>query len=107
MSASRYVVLHHTGIDQPHYDLMFEWDSRRPLGCMRCSNWPPTNGAAFERLADHRREYLEYEGPVSDNRGEVKRVEAGTCTVEVDREDSILLTLCTGMRVRVPARSVR
>lgn len=31
----------------------------------------------FEALADHRLAYLEYEGPVSDNRGAVQQVEAG------------------------------
>lgn len=31
-----------------------------------------------ERLADHRLEYLEYEGPVSGDRGTVRRVDAGT-----------------------------
>jgi len=29
------------------------------------------------RLADHRLEYLDYQGPVSGNRGHVSRVDAG------------------------------
>ncbi|HBE68769.1 MAG TPA: hypothetical protein DDW52_11540 [Planctomycetaceae bacterium] len=39
----------------------------------------PTNpSVSAERLIDHRRHYLTYEGPVSGNRGEVKRVASGT-----------------------------
>ena len=37
MSDLRYVVLHHTGIDRPHYDLMFERANRPTLGSVRCS----------------------------------------------------------------------
>jgi DNA polymerase Ligase (LigD) len=37
-----------------------------------------TNSVAAEQLADHRLAYLEYEGPVSGNRGTVKRLDAGT-----------------------------
>ena len=31
----------------------------------------------LERLADHRLDYLEYEGPVSGDRGSVRRVDGG------------------------------
>lgn len=30
------------------------------------------------RIGDHRRAYLDYEGPVSGNRGQVRRVDRGT-----------------------------
>lgn len=43
-----------------------------------------------ERLADHRREYLTYEGPVSGGRGRVRRVAEGVCGV-----------ICEGERVEV------
>jgi hypothetical protein len=102
MPALRYVVLHHTGIDQPHYDLMFEREGRDKLASARGSTWPPMDQTILERIPDHRKAYLDYEGPVSENRGAVKRVESGTCTIKVDREDSSLLTLSTGRSVRVP-----
>jgi hypothetical protein len=35
------------------------------------------NTIVAERLPDHRSFYLDYEGPVSDNRGTVKRVDRG------------------------------
>ncbi len=37
----------------------------------------PFNDRVFEKLADHRRAYLEYEGPVAGNRGYVERIEQG------------------------------
>ena len=37
-----------------------------------------------ERLADHRLAYLDYEGPLSEGRGDVTRVEQGTCEVIKD-----------------------
>lgn len=37
-------------------------------------------GFAARRLPDHRSQYLDYEGPISGNRGEVRRLLAGTCT---------------------------
>ena len=37
-----------------------------------------SNNVEAERLADHRLTYLDYEGPVSGNRGSVRRLDAGT-----------------------------
>jgi len=102
MSALRYVVLHHTEIDQPHYDLMFERQSDAPLTTVRCSAWPPAEGATFEPIADHRAAYLDYEGPISGNRGRVTRVESGTCIIDADGSDSLLLSLSSGRKIRIP-----
>jgi hypothetical protein len=73
----RYVVLHHTGVPTPHFDLMFETDPGSPLTTWRSPTWPIIEPALLERLADHRRDYLEYEGSVSNDRGQVHRVAAG------------------------------
>lgn len=63
-----------------HWDWMFETGTsletwRTPIGdgmlAMFESSWP------CERLADHRRDYLEYEGPISQNRGSVSQVFRG------------------------------
>jgi len=83
MSATRYVVLHHTGFGEPHYDLMFESSPGGTLTTFRAPDWPPVAGDALTRLGDHRRAYLDYEGPVSNNRGEVKRAASGTCEVSI------------------------
>jgi hypothetical protein len=37
-----------------------------------------SNTVEAEQLADHRLAYLEYEGPVSGDRGSVRRLDAGT-----------------------------
>ncbi len=77
----RYVVLHHTGIDSPHFDFMMETEPGSRLATWRTVNWPAMPDQAFEPLDLHRREYLEYQGPVSGNRGQVKRIAAGDCGV--------------------------
>jgi hypothetical protein len=44
---------------------------------------PPAPGAVIkaEALPDHRRMYLDYEGPISGNRGEVQRWDSGEYAV--------------------------
>lgn len=72
----RFVVLEH---DHPtlHWDLMLEADG--VLLTWRLSV-PPSVGVsdAATALAAHRLDYLDYEGPVSGNRGTVRRHDAGT-----------------------------
>jgi hypothetical protein len=71
----RFVLLEH---DHPHLhlDLMFEvgevlWTWQLPS--------LPADGAPVEgrRIFDHRLLYLDYEGPVSGNRGRVRRLDRG------------------------------
>ena len=84
----RYVVLRHEQIPDPHFDLMFEQDDASGAGLLtwRSPVWPISGAVRLERLNDHRVEYLTSDGPVSGNRGVVRRVAAGTCTLRVDRE---------------------
>jgi hypothetical protein len=77
MPALRYIVLHHTGFAEDHYDLMFELEPGSELTTWRLPHWPPEAGDRFTSLAKHRRDYLEYEGPISGDRGSVKRVASG------------------------------
>jgi hypothetical protein len=76
--ALRYVVLRHEGVESPHFDVMFELSPGGPLATWRASTWPASTGNYFVRLPEHRNTYLEYEGPISGGRGEVRRVDAGT-----------------------------
>jgi DNA polymerase Ligase (LigD) len=73
----RFVVLEH---DHPvlHWDMMLEADGA--LQTWRLAQPPLPSSAAIEatRLPDHRMMYLDYEGPVSANRGTVKRWDTGT-----------------------------
>jgi DNA polymerase ligase (LigD)-like protein len=73
---SRFVVLTH---DHPklHWDFMLEREG--VLRTWRLAQPPDTQGVIrAEALPDHRIAYLDYEGPVSRNRGTVQRWDAGT-----------------------------
>ena len=68
-----------------HWDLMIATDDDGLLRTWALDELPDlTRSDAFliaaRSLPDHRRDYLEYEGPVSGNRGSVSRVAAGTAT---------------------------
>jgi hypothetical protein len=77
----RFVILRHEmppGDPRPtHFDVMFETgDSLRTWACEQLPD-PRTLTIMADRLADHRLAYLDYEGPVSGNRGSVARIDAG------------------------------
>ena len=82
MTSARYVVLHHDH-PFPHFDLMLE--RGLTLAAWRILDVPePGRSVAAEKLGDHRRDYLDYEGPVpggrgsvSGGRGSVRRVASG------------------------------
>jgi len=60
-----------------HYDLMLEQGDA--LWTWACESLPEHGKAVTaERLPDHRLAYLDYEGPVSDDRGSVRRVASGS-----------------------------
>lgn len=100
---ARWVLLRHELPDGSwHHDWMFEHPSACDAGgaggvggaagglitfkLAPSVSWPPGTRFEAERLADHRREYLQYEGPISGGRGVVRRVASGECRVEVDVE---------------------
>lgn len=86
-----FVVLEH---DHPvlHWDLML--DTGESLRTWRLAN-PPSVPADIpsESLPDHRLDYLTYEGPVSHNRGHVRRVFAGVWELAEDDGKSLLIRL--------------
>lgn len=102
----RYVILRHDGIADPHFDLMFETSADSLLTTCRVSTWPMEANAAITRLTDHRRAYLEYEGPVSGGRGQVKRVAAGTCDVTTNADGSTVLRIAGLSPIHIPAKSI-
>jgi len=91
----RYVVLHHDGIEPPHFDLMFETAPLSPLSTWRSPAWPIEKSARLTRLGDHRRDYLTYQGPLTNVRGSVRRVAEGTCELEIRSELIWHLTFLT------------
>jgi hypothetical protein len=87
------VVLHHTGIQNPHFDLMLETSEGSALATWRADSWPLQNGTPMEHIAAHRRDFLEFQGPLTGNRGEVRRVAAGTHFVEQDHPVLLIVRL--------------
>ncbi len=97
----RYVVLRHEGVANPHFDLMFETSPGSPLATWRAMEWPIKNGSPMEYLADHRNAYLNYEGPISNNRGHVQRVMAGTHNVIEASAESLVIQIVDGPSIRL------
>lgn len=85
----RFVILHHRAPDGEHWDLMIE--RGESLATWRLAQNPcATSGwrcIQAERINDHRKHYLDYEGPLSDNRGWVERVVAGDLQRATESED--------------------
>lgn len=73
----RYVILHHIGhpSKRDHYDWMLERDGRL---CTWIVDRPDLAPGRAVQSFDHRLVYIEHEGPVSGDRGEVRRVASGT-----------------------------
>jgi hypothetical protein len=88
----RFVLLYHDcppGFERPsHWDLMFEKGAVLRTWALAGlpRGWLSDSAASealdkfvdAEQLADHRLMYLDYEGPVSGERGQVRRLDAGT-----------------------------
>lgn len=78
----QFVILRHTlpaGSERAdHFDLML--DEGTQLLTWAIPDLPNAERQIAEELPPHRRDYLTYEGPVSNNRGEVARVVQGTFT---------------------------
>lgn len=73
----KYVILkHHT--EPAHFDLMMDAGNQLWTWSWYSSRFPRNVvHLPLERIQDHRRAYLTYEGPVSGRRGTVKRREEG------------------------------
>ena len=97
----RFVILEH---DHPtrHWDLMLE--AGPVLRTWRLSR-PPEPSRPVEAIPsfDHRLAYLDYEGPVSGNRGTVRRWDAGTFAWELDTPEQVAVCLSGG---RIAGRAI-
>jgi hypothetical protein len=105
----RYVILRHQtppGYARPsHWDFLLE--SGTVLKCWALPE-PPNPGPAqsAEQLPDHRLLYLDYEGPISGGRGDVRRWDAGTFQWLVDQPGNVTVLL-DGKQLRGTVRLVR
>jgi len=93
---SRFVLLEH---DHPflHWDLMLE--SGAVLRTWRLLSPPGSGEGRAESSFDHRLVYLSYEGPVSGNRGTVRRWDSGEFAWQQDQPDRVQVQL-NGTRLR-------
>jgi hypothetical protein len=104
--AVRYVVLHHTGVEPEHYDLMALLPGEEKLATWRIVAAPDTWTAQLpsaERIADHRAAYLGYEGTIFGGRGQVRRVAAGDGLL-IGTRDGCTLKIGDGITLSLPAR---
>ena len=94
----RFVLLHHEcppSFGKPsHWDLMLERDGALLTWSLPAlpAAWSG-EGEAAERIADHRLAYLDYEGPISGDRGVVTRVDGGEYEVLEETDEIIRVRL--------------
>lgn len=96
----QYVILRHD-FPELHWDLMLEQEG--VLKTWRLPSPPEIDPASdessidliAEALPDHRLAYLEYEGPVSGDRGEVSRWDHGSLSL-LELNDELIVALLTG-----------
>lgn len=77
----------------PHFDWMFEESDH--LRTWASESLPNHDGVAIPAVAlpPHRRDYLEYQGPVSGGRGTVTRIRRGTHHLQHDTANRIVYEL--------------
>ncbi len=75
---NRFVILHHQLEDSEHWDLMLEQGEELLTWQLLSDPMVPSNfPVSTLRIGNHRKAYLDYEGPVPGNRGTVRRVDSG------------------------------
>ena len=101
----RFVILEH---DHPvlHWDLMLE--AGDVLQTWRLAQ-PPESSSPIEatQLPDHRLLYLDYEGPVSGDRGRVSRWDAGRYVEDANSPAGTRILIMAGMKIRGKVRLER
>ncbi len=93
---ARYVILFHecpSHLQRPsHWDLMLEVGGvLRTWALAQIPDSPAKVHA--EALPDHRLEYLDYEGPLSGNRGNVTQWDRGTFELESETREEVVVRL--------------
>lgn len=93
MTTGTFALLEHATVDGVHWDFLLDLGDER-LAAWRLAQHPGEQPGtiAAERIGDHRRVYLEFEGEISGGRGVVRRIDRGRAHFERN-EDVIALEL--------------
>ncbi len=93
----RFVVLKHDRDGRTHWDFLLETKGRLAAWSLPS---PPEEQAHLtaRALADHRKFYLDYEGPISGDRGSVRRWDEGLYETEC-RSDAEWVVILSGRRL--------
>lgn len=106
---SRAVLLEHRTLDgSSHYDWLLERPSggfaetadARDLIAFRVAvriDKPEIRHFVAERIGDHRRRYLDYEGEISGGRGRVRRLASGRCDLREEKPTTISAVIDWGV----------
>jgi hypothetical protein len=89
-----YVILKHTRPDDIHWDFMLE--SGEQLSTWRMSIPPEQiscNGATAEKIFDHSKKFLTYQGPVNKGKGNVTIEDEGMYSVISEGEDELQICI--------------
>ena len=104
----RFALLHHecpTNFGKPsHWDFMLEaedalitWELRQLpsswLTALQLESSETSLLVPASRLADHRLSYLDYEGPLTENRGSVRRIDRGKYQIEEQTNELLVVRL--------------
>jgi hypothetical protein len=96
-SMPRFVVLRHDSLLGVHFDFMLE--AGDALKTWALPQFPqPDVEMTCEALGDHRIAYLDYEGPISGDRGSVTRWESGTYRI-VQQDAGLWIVELQGMKL--------
>ena len=85
---NRYVILSHNHPIQ-HFDFMLEKEGI--LKTWRLNLLPSNAPFIAEKIHDHRLIYLEYEGPISNDRGFVTRIDKGNYEIIADTSTEFII----------------
>lgn len=97
---TRFVILHHQLRGGEHWDLMLEHgDTLLTWQLLRKPKPADDKPIPALRIGNHRKHYLDYEGPVSGDRGHVTRIESGSVTLHDITDDCVTFALNGGWLV--------
>ena len=95
----RFVILHHRLDHGEHWDLMLEHgDALLTWQLLREPVDHNSLPIPARRIGNHRKAYLDYEGPLTGDRGTVRRVDSGSLDIIEDTAQGLRIVL-TGKRL--------